>query len=75
MGSIIDEAMEKADPHPDEYDRVDICSAHQVRAAIEHAVRRCAEVAYENHTDMMLDCGCGVVVSDAILRAAGLEGR
>lgn len=65
--NIIDEAMKRAlaDPRREIFDE----SVHDaVRAAIEHAVRRCAEVVEGGGPAVWADFH-----RDAILRAAGLE--
>lgn len=62
--NIIDEAMEKVRWNDDQ-------NTETVRAAIEYAVRRCAQVA-------RLKCDmtpCKTYIEEQILRAAGLEER
>ena len=69
MGTIIDEAMETVKIETYEVDEgyaTQDKANEKIRSAIEHAVRRCAEVAATRFGDN------SVIVSE-ILRAAGLE--
>ena len=78
--NIIDEAMAMAeDPHGGTLSQQFVET--DVRAAIEHAVRRCAEVVeHESGDESLYDGGmdlegCFQHIKAAILRAAGLEGK